>query len=481
MKRYKSIIIAVSIIIVAIASYFILDSFVFNNEDLNSAGGNNPIDMTGTFAEETELMFDVKSADEIAKYECNIVDNIVLERGENKKWFCSTYTDILVNHTSINYDIEKVIDSKATVVYEGDITDDTMNNYGISTLEYIKLTLTDGKTYTLCYGMQKQGSSSCFAMIKENNKIYLVNTTYQDYTTITLENIIENDVFDFSDNGKIKYVFIEKNGETFIELSATLRSDGRIWEMTYPLKYKGEDPHIEEILSIVTLVSTKEYIEGDCQELDKYGLAVPVYSMTLGDSEQMQTLNIGNITPENDAYYCTLGSDNNVFTVPKESFQFIDDTEIRYINTYLHMQISQEIYKVLKTAEVSIDCEEYKDSFVLGFEINDNDEKRYFDSELMETKEKVNAFKHLNTSIYELNIVGLDKEPTEKGELLITVKYTCEDGVYEVKGYRRDETTMYLYMNDVYCGGYDNIRQITGSSQAYGIKGSVEELRKMLA
>ena len=87
----------------------------------------------------------------------------------------------------------------------------------------------------------------------------------------------------------------------------------------------------------------------------------------------------------------------------------------------------------------------------------------------------------MNTSIYELNLVGLDDEPKEKGELLITVKYTCEDGVYEIKGYRRDETTMYLYMNDIYCGGYDYIRQVTGSSQAYGIKGSLEELQKILA
>lgn len=481
MKRYKSIIIATSIIIIAIASYLLLDSFVFKDKNTNSAGENNNVDMTGTFAEDTERMFDVASVDEVAKYECNIVDNIILERGENKKWLCSTYADILVNHSSINLDISKAIESKATVVYEGEITDDTMTNYGISTLKYMRLTLTDGKTYTLCYGMQKQGSSSYFAMVKENSKIYLVNTTYKDYTTITLENIVKNDVFNFNDNGKIKYIFVTKNGENFIELSATLQSDGRTWEMTYPLAYKGEDSHIEEILSIVTLVSTKEYIEGDCQDLSKYGLAVPVYSMSLGDSDQVQKLNIGNITPENDAYYCTIGDDNNVFTVPKESFRFIDDSEIRYINTYLHMQISQEIYKVLKTAEVSINCEGYEDSFVLGFEINDDNEKRYFESKLMETKEKINAFKHLNTSIYELNIVGLDDEPAKKDELLITVKYTCKDGVYEIKGYRRDETTMYLYMNDVYCGGYDYIRQITGSSEAYGIKGSIEELRKILA
>lgn len=480
MKRYKSIIIALVVIVVAVAAFFALDSFVLN-DDGEAKSTNSPDDITGMFAEDTELLFDVESEDNIVKYECNIVDNIVLERNENKKWFCSTYTDVPVIHDAIDNDINQVIGSMATVVYEGEITEDTIQNYGISNLKYVKLTLDDGSVYTLCYGMQKQGSSSCFAMIKEKNKIYLLNTTHKDYTIITLENIINSDIFDFSDNGKIKYIYVEKNGEKFIELTATLQKDGRTWDMQYPIKNRGEDPHIEEVLSIVTLMKTQEYIEGDCQELSKYGLEIPVYSMSLADSENVQKVNIGNISPEGDAYYCTVGNDNNVFTIAKESLQFIDDPEIKYINTYLHMQISQEIYKVLKTAEVDISCDGYSSSFVLGFEIDDNTEKRYYESVLMETKEEINAFKHLNTSIYELNLVGLDDEPKEKGELLITVKYTCEDGVYEIKGYRRDETTMYLYMNDIYCGGYDYIRQVTGSSQAYGIKGSLEELQKILA
>ena len=92
----------------------------------------------------------------------------------------------------------------AVLVYEGEITDEIIKNYEISRTEYIKVQLKDGTEYTLHFGMQKPGTSSCFAVVEEMNKVYLMNSTYKDSIIITKENLLHTKIFNFNDEGKIK-------------------------------------------------------------------------------------------------------------------------------------------------------------------------------------------------------------------------------------------------------------------------------------
>ena len=78
----------------------------------------------------------------------------------------------------------------AVLVYEGEITDEIIKNYEISRTEYSKVQLKDGTEYTLHFGMQKPGTSSCFAVVEEMNKVYLMNSTYKDSIIITKENLL---------------------------------------------------------------------------------------------------------------------------------------------------------------------------------------------------------------------------------------------------------------------------------------------------
>ncbi len=473
MKQYRTTIISVIVIAAAVAAFFIISSVV--NKDGADAGQPTATPET----EESEKMFDINDISDILRYECNIVDDIVLEY-ENGEWTCPSYTDLVLNSSSISISLNVVRESMAVPVYEGDITAEVYDTYDISRDKYIRITLKDGSTYTLRFGMQKPGTHSYFAVIDESRKIYLVTDTYRNNLTLTKENLLQTRIFNFNDPGKIRHVDVSRSGEPFFSLTADITGEARTWAMNYPLERAGNDTHIEEIMTAITSLYTKDYIEGDCEDLSVYGLDVPYYEITVTDNKGAQTLSLGSKVPSGDAYYCTFGSSggelvNNVFSIETTYLTFIDDNVVKYMDTY----IFSELYTVLETAEINISCGGVNETYTLGFDIWDDGEQLYFNGQAVaDDNTQIRAFRKINTAIYSLDIVGIDDEPAEKGERLISVVYKLNTGeTVTVEGFRRDETTMYLYKDGEYTGGYEHIRQITGSVDGYGVIGTIENYK----
>lgn len=469
MKQYKTTIISLIIIVCAIAAFFIVSSLMGGSED--------PAPASPTPEEtKSEKLFDVDSVTDILRYECNMVDNIVLER-VGDEWTCPSYEDVTLEDVNVSASLNIVRQSLAVPVYEGEITSEILDTYDISSTEYVRLELKDGRVFTLRFGMQKPGTASYFAVVEEKNKVYLVTGTYKNSVTITKENLIHTKIFDFNDSGKIKKIEVQKSGEIFFSVSADTSGESRTWSMTYPLERQGDDTHIEEVISSVTSLYTAKYIEGDCEDLSVYGLAVPYYVLEITDNKGTQTLSLGSKVPEGDAYYCIFGNTKNVFTVSTDSITFVDDTVIKYMNTY----IFNPMYTELEHVTIDITCGDIKETYTLGFDIWDDGEQLYFnENPLPDDNTVIRAFRRMNTAIYMLDIADIDGEPETKGELLISVKYKMSSGeTVVVEGFRRDETTMYLYENGVYSGGCEYIRQITGSNDSYGILGTIENFKSI--
>lgn len=469
MKQYKTTIISLIVIAMVVAGFFLLSAILDRSKT-----SENPSDAT---PEESisEKIFAIESVGEISRYECNIVDDIRLERDGSNAWICTSYPDLTLNESGILSGLNSLKQCMAPLVYEGEITDEIIKNYDISRTQHIKVQLKDGTEYTLRFGMQKPGTASYFAVVEEKNKVYLINSTYKSSIALTKENLLHTKIFDFNDAGKIKNMEILKGGEPFLSLSAVPQNDGRTWTMEAPLNRPGNDTHIEEVITAVTALYTENYIEGDCEDLSKYGLENPSYVLRLTDNKGTQSLFLGNKVPEGNAYYCTFGGNNNVFTVSTSTLTFTDDSVLKYMNT----SIFNRMYTELERVTVNITCGEIRESFTMGFDIWDDGERLYFnDAELPDDNTVIRAFRRINTALYSLDLVGLGPEPETKGERLISVEYRTSSGeTILVEGFRQDETTMSLYENGQYCGGYEYIRQITGTNDNYGIAGTLENFR----
>ncbi|MEY2560205.1 MAG: hypothetical protein QOG51_620 [Verrucomicrobiota bacterium] len=93
------------------------------------------------------------------------------------------------------------------------------------------------------------------------------------------------------------------------------------WEIVKPLRARGDDQKIADLLAQVTTAQIQQFVAEDRGDLRPYGLAEPRGSITLfsGDDKNGQVLQLGGIPEkEKDQVYVRFTTRNAVYTLPKK-------------------------------------------------------------------------------------------------------------------------------------------------------------------
>ena len=111
MKQYKTTIISLVVIVVMLVGFFVTWSLI--DKDKTDAQTATPTESIAT-----ESVFDFSSISKINLYECNIVDNIKLQRDSSGNWLSTTHADVDLYAVGINSALNSVKSCSATSVYE---------------------------------------------------------------------------------------------------------------------------------------------------------------------------------------------------------------------------------------------------------------------------------------------------------------------------------------------------------------------------
>ena len=471
MKKYKTTIIALIVIVVALVAFFTVRALIPDRENED----NNTEDEIHTVELVSFVPSDVNQMEVITEN-----NNLVVALRYDGSWECTTSANLPVVQTNVKSFLTILRNAKGTVVYEGEMTDEKRNLYKIEDTEYINYTLTDGTVVKLSVGMQKPGSSSSYVSITNDptneDRIYLVTSTYLDSLFFNQHDLISTSVFSFEDQGKIRHIEIYKKGELFFSADADMSGEQREWDATYPLKRRGSRANIESLISAAVSLVTVDHVESNPDNLAKYGLEVPIFQLSLTDNKKTVTMMLGNRTPEGTHYYCLVSGIDDVLTIQADTIIFADEAQLSFIYEYAYMVN----YIELTQLKFKYDGEEY----ILTYEIDGNDETLYFNGinvYLDEQRDYRFDFKCIGTSLYGIAIDTIEIEPNHTDEIIIDIEYTLKDGsVVTVVGYKRDDYTYSVYVNDEYIGGYSNIRGLTGTKENYGLSGCIADMKSLL-
>ena len=100
-----------------------------------------------------------------------------------------------------------------------------------------------------------------------------------------------------------------------------LEKKGDHWEITKPLRARGDDQKIGELLAQVTTARIEQFVAEDRGDLHPYGLTEPRGSITLfgNNDKEGQALQIGTVPDgAKDQVYVRFGLRNGVYTLPKK-------------------------------------------------------------------------------------------------------------------------------------------------------------------
>src|SRR5229473_849933 len=100
-----------------------------------------------------------------------------------------------------------------------------------------------------------------------------------------------------------------------------LQKKGDHWEIVKPLRARGDDQKVGDLLAQVTTARIEQFVVDDRGDLHPYGLAEPRGSITLfaQDDKQGQMLQIGTVPEKNkEQVYVRFAARNAVYTLPKK-------------------------------------------------------------------------------------------------------------------------------------------------------------------
>lgn len=106
-----------------------------------------------------------------------------------------------------------------------------------------------------------------------------------------------------------------------------LQKKGDHWEIIKPLRARGDDQKIGDLIAQVTTAHIQQFVADDRGDLHPYGLAEPRGSITLftQDDKQGQMLQIGAVPEkEKDQIYVRFSSRAFVYTLPKKTEEILN-------------------------------------------------------------------------------------------------------------------------------------------------------------
>ncbi len=474
MKQYKTAIIAILLIVVAVVAFLLVKNV--QNGEPNATEPPAPDNSGYVFPFGT----DQTTQNKIAGIECVGKDHLSLEK-QNGTWVCTTYPEIQVLETNVKSMIAKLYSYNGAIVYEGAVTDAVRTDFGLDGQTKLVITMKDGTAYTAIFGGMNTASTAHYIWLEGSETIYLYAKGFQEGVLLNKVGLISKTIFDFSDIGQIVRATVWQDDVRKMELSATISGQAgaaRDWTMSYPLQRDGNNGNIEAWMGKVLSITIKDIAETNCADLSVYGLDPASYSVSFTSPEKTITLHIGNKTKDGTQYYASVDDGNDVYLINESLVTFKDSEPLLYMDKVVYMVMYTELSKVhitmngvTRTMQYEFDKDNKPTYIFEGHRISDI------------YSEAGESFTRLLTSLYYLEMTALDLPgvPEIQGEVLCKIEYELRDGsTNTVVCAERDDATMYYYVNGEYVGGYGPQYYLTSSAEKYGVQGCLDALMKSM-
>ena len=474
MKQYKTAIIAILLIVVAVIAFFAVKNLQPGDSSVAEPTG---VDNSGYVFPFSETPV---TQSKIVGIDCVGTEQLSLAK-KNGTWTCTTYPEIQVAESTVKSLTTTLYSYEGAIVYEGAVTEETKTDFGLDGATKLIVTMEDGSVYTAVFGGMNTASTAHYVWLEGSETIYLYAKGFRDNVILRKADLISKTIFDFSDAGQVVRAVVWKQGMRKIELSATLSGEAgasRDWTMSLPLARKGNNKNIESWLTKAMAVTIVDIAETACADLSVYGLSPAAYSVSFTSPEKTVTLHIGNKTKDGTRYYASVGDGRDVYLVGSSVSAFIDADPLLYMDKVVYMVMYTEIANVritmngvTRTMTYEFDQENNPTYIFEGHRISD------------EYSDAGQAFSRLLTSLYLLEMTALELPgvPEVQGDVLCTIEYELRDGsTHTVVCAKRDASTMYYYVDGTYIGGYGPQYYLTSGADKYGVQGCIDSLVEIM-
>jgi hypothetical protein len=217
-------------------------------------------------------------------------------------------------------------------------TKEQLKEFGLSNSE-TRLTLTGGeKPVEIIFGKDTAVEGKMYARLENSDLVYVIGKELKDQITKKVD--------DFRDH-KLTELVATKADKVTLKTSAgeiELDKKDRHWELSKPLKARGNDQKIGDIVSQIANAKVESFV-ADSSNLSAFGLQEPRATVTIHqeESEKPAVLQIGQpLEKDKSKIYVKLASRDSVLVVQK-SLETLADTKPNDLRDRNLMRVEADI------------------------------------------------------------------------------------------------------------------------------------------
>src|SRR5206468_1776385 len=285
-----------------------------------------------------------RQAQNVVTFDRNKINGIVIQNGDEKvemrrsdnRWRLETPIKDQADNSLIENllsDLENWQKDGTISAKEVDADKTKLNEYGLHKAKLRLKLIGQGAPPEILFGKDAALEGKMYVRFENSRETFLAGQS--------IKKQIEKKADDFRDR-KLTDLITAQVSRVVLKTAAgemELQKKGDHWEITKPLRARGDDQRIGDLLAQVTTARIQQFVADDRGDLRPYGLAEPRGSITLfglepkkgqkvelgesikvfGQEAKGQTLQIGSVPEkEKDQIYARFTPRGAVYTLPKK-------------------------------------------------------------------------------------------------------------------------------------------------------------------
>src|SRR5438477_3081624 len=284
-----------------------------------------------------------RQAQNVVNFERAKIDGVVIQNGDDKiemrrrdhKWRLETPIKDQADGSLIENllsDLENWQKDATISAKEIETDKSKLNEYGLSKPKLRLKLLGQDRPPEIFFGKDAALEGRMYVRLGDSKETFLASQTVKKDVEKKPEEFRDRKLTDLSTAQVSRIVLKSPVGEMELEK----RNDH--WEILKPLRARGEDQKIADLIAQVTTAQIQQFVADDHGDLHPFGLAEPRGAITLftKDDKQGQLLQIGSVSQkEKDQVYVRSASRGFVYALPKKIEEILntrpDDLRDRHL------------------------------------------------------------------------------------------------------------------------------------------------------
>ncbi len=319
--------------------------------------------------------------------------------------------------------------------------------YGLNNPVEVTAKLSDGTSRVIEIGDQTPSKGAYYVMEKGTSKVYTISSYTGDMLAGDKNKIRDMTLVSIKPEDAIGFAMGRDGQKVF----SARKVDANSWNLIYPIEGNAALDKLTPMLSTVSALSAKDYIEDNAADLDKYGLKNPSYTLEVETASGKTEILFGHEKTRGSEIYAKLGTGNSVFTLDESNFNFLDKPLKEIIEVFAYIVNIQDVSKIDvdldgKTTTCGIETDKDdkdKDKFTVNGKdaaMKDSNDKQYFRTFYQAL---------IGVTLSEIEPQG---KPSGKADITFTYYLKKDPGTMKVEFVPKDNKYYYVVRNGKYSG-----------------------------